>query len=66
MLVELLRNKIETCGKKRSEIARATGVDEAALSRIVYGGDCKTSTADRLMEYFGLTIVAKQRKGRGK
>jgi len=64
MLIERIRKEIKACekaGTKRSKIARATGINEAALSRIVYGGDCKTVTADLLLSYFGLTIEPKNK-----
>jgi len=65
MLIELIRKEIKTCGKRRSVIARATGINEAALSRIVYGGSCKAETVDILLHYFGLTVVRKP-KPKGK
>jgi plasmid maintenance system antidote protein VapI len=62
MLIERLRKEIGGCGKRRSVIARATGINEAALSRIVHGGSCKAETVDILLRYFGLTIVRKQKQ----
>jgi len=62
MLIELIRKEIKTCGKRRSEIARATGINEAALSRIMYGGSCKAETCDILLRYFGLTVVRKKKQ----
>ena len=66
MLIELIRKKIETCGKKRSQISRDTGINEAALSRIVYGGSCKAETVDILLKYFGLKVVEKHQEGKKK
>jgi hypothetical protein len=60
MLIELLRKNIETCGKRRSVISRETGIDEAALSRIVYGGSCKAETCDILLKYFGYEVRKKK------
>ena len=64
MLIELLRKNIETCGKLRSVISRETGIDEAALSRIVYGGSCKAETCDVLLKYFGYEVRKKEGRKR--
>lgn len=65
MIVETIREHIETCGKSRYRISVDTGVDEATLCRIVAGKACSTETADVLLKYFGLTIAeAKQREKR--
>ena len=63
MIMELIRKQIETCGKSRYRISKETGIDKAALCRIMQGGSCKAETADILLEYFGLTI-AKKKKGK--
>lgn len=57
MIIELLRNRIKTCGKSQYQIAKESGVDKAAVNRILHGGSCKVETADRLFEYFGLEVV---------
>ena len=65
MIIELIRDRISTCGKSRHVISQKTGIDKAALCRIMQGGSCKVETADILFEYFGLKVVEKkQRKGR--
>ena len=60
MLMKLIRNEIRTCGKSRYVISRETGIDKAALCRIMQGGSCKAETVDVLLDYFGLTIVKKK------
>jgi len=62
MMMELIREQIETCGKSRYQISAETGIDKAALCRIMQGGGCYSDTADRLCEYFGLELVEKKRK----
>ena len=65
MIIEEIRKQIKRSGKSRYRISRDTGIDEAALCRIMQGGSCKVETADKLLKYFGLTI-AKQGKKRGR
>ena len=57
MIIELLRERIEKSGKSLNQIGRETGIDKAALSRIMRGGSCKVETADKLFKYFGLELV---------
>ena len=59
MIIELIREHIETCGKSRYRISIETGVDKAQLCRIMQGGSCKVDTADKLLEYFNLEITDK-------
>jgi len=68
MIIEKIRRQIETCGKSRYQISQDTGIDEAALCRIMQGGSCKVETADILLDYFGLTIAQKKtaKKSRAK
>jgi transcriptional regulator with XRE-family HTH domain len=65
MIIEELRKQIQASGKSLNQISRETGVDKAALSRIMAGGDCKTVTVDILFRYFGLTITKVSRKRTG-
>lgn len=62
MIVEIIRGHIRTCGKSRYRISQDTGIDEAALCRIMQGGGCYSDTADKLCDYFGLELVQKKRK----
>ena len=59
MIIEEIRKQIKTSGKSLNQIDRDTGIDKAALSRIMNGGSCKAETADKLLEYFGLGIKSK-------
>ena len=60
MIIELIRKQIKNCGKSLNQIDRETGIDKAALSRIMNGGSCKVETADILFKYFGLEVVFKK------
>ncbi len=62
MIIEKIRKRIEKSGKSLNQIGRDTGIDKAALSRIMNGGSCKVETADILFGYFGLTIATKKTK----
>ena len=64
MLIELIRKQILECGKSRYEISQDTGVEQAALCRIMKGGSCKAETVDKLLEYFGYEIKRKEGKTR--
>ncbi len=65
MIMEQIRKQIETCGKSRYRISKDTGIDKAALCRMMQGKACTVETADILLKYFGLTITKKSKK-RGK
>ncbi len=60
MIIEKIRKQIKACGKSLNQIDRDTGIDKAALSRIMNGGSCKVETADILFKYFGLEVVFKK------
>lgn len=67
MIIEEIRKQIERTmksGKSLNQICRDTGIDKAALSRIMQGGSCKVETADILFKYFGLRISKKPKRKR--
>lgn len=66
MLIEMLRKKIRECRKSLNQLSRETGIDVAALCRIVNGGDCKTATADKICKYFKLKIIGGNKMARHK
>jgi hypothetical protein len=61
MIIEKIRRQIEKSNKSRYQISKETGIDEAALCRIMQGGSCNVETADILLRYFGLTVAKKKR-----
>ena len=68
MIIEEIRRQIKRTkksGKSLNQIGRDTGIDKAALCRIMQGGSCKVETADILLKYFGIKLAAKK-KGKGK
>jgi predicted XRE-type DNA-binding protein len=62
MIIKKIREKIKTSGQSLNQIGEMSGVDKAALSRIMHGGGCKVETIDRLFKHFGLEVVAKKSK----
>jgi len=64
MIIETIRRHIKSCGKTKTRyrIAKETGVGEDQLCRIMQGKTCTLETAEKLLEYFGLTIAKRQRK----
>jgi len=65
MILESIAKAVKESGKSRYQISKETGIDNAVLCRIVTGsgtGSCSTKTADILLKYFGLELVAKKRK----
>lgn len=61
-IIETLRKEIKTCGKSRYQISKDTGIDNAALCRIMQGAGCKVETVDILLKYFGFELVKKEPK----
>ena len=57
MIIEEIRKRIKKCRISRYQISKDTGIDAAALCRIMQGGGCKVETADKLLEYFDLKLV---------
>ncbi len=60
MITKILQDKIRVakdCGVSRYQLSTETGLNVAILHRIAHGKNCSAVTADRLFEYFGLTIV---------
>jgi plasmid maintenance system antidote protein VapI len=65
MIIEIIRKELRKSKISRHQIAKDTGVDEAALSRIYHEEmSCVADTADKLLKYFGYKVV-KVRKKRG-
>ena len=57
-LTDQLRNLVENCGQTRYQIAKATGISEPTLSRLVSGERFLSPKAlDTLGAYIGLKIV---------
>lgn len=66
-LTDQLRTIIAECGESRYSIAKATGISESRLSKLMSGQTGLTLKAlDVLGEYLGLrlTVDARRRKGK--
>ncbi len=63
-IIEILRKEIRTCGKSRYRISKDTGIDNAALCRIMQGGSCKVETVEILCKYFGFVLKKNKKKAR--
>jgi hypothetical protein len=66
MIIDEIRKQIENCEKSRYQISKDTGIDQAALCRIMQGKHCTTETADILFKYFGIELVEKKAKRKGR
>jgi hypothetical protein len=67
-LSDEIRQAVETCGQTRYAISKATGIDQATLSRFVLGQrGLPMKTLDQLADYLDLHITTRkkrQRKGK--
>ena len=64
-LSDQIREAVATCGKSRYRIFKATGIDQAVLSRFMAGkGGLEMTTLDTLADYLNLNIKSPQRKGK--
>jgi transcriptional regulator with XRE-family HTH domain len=63
-LSDQIRDALVSSGKSRYAIFKATGIDQAVLSRFL-AGKCglEMATLDTLAEYLNLTIKSPKRKG---
>ncbi len=56
---EQLRKIIDECGESRSQICKATGLDEGNMSRFMrLGVGLNTSSIDLLCDHLGLRLTA--------
>ena len=64
-LSDQIRDAVANCGKTRYEIYKATGIDQAALSRFLAGQrGLEMTTLDILADYLNLNLKAPKRKGK--
>ena len=62
MILEVLRKQVKKSRVSRYRIYKDTGIDQAALCRIMQGKSCKVETADKLFKYFDLQVVSKYKE----
>jgi len=59
----MVRRLLKNSDKSLNQIMRESGVDKAALSRIISGQrGCTIETAERLLHYFGYQVEIRKRK----
>lgn len=64
-LSDQIRQAVATCGKSRYQIFKATGIDQATLSRFLSGErGLEMSTLDALADYLNLDLKSTKRKGK--
>jgi predicted transcriptional regulator len=61
-IIEIIRENIANGELSRYAISKQTGIDQTTLFKIVNGGDCKSHTADMLLDLFGYEITRKTEK----
>ncbi len=66
-ILDDVRDAIERSGETRYRIAQGSGVSEAQLSRVVHGEQgMNLTTLERLLDYLGLEVVIRPKRGRAK
>lgn len=64
---ERLRAAILAAGVSRYELWKRTGVSQPALSRFIHGkAKLDLEAVDKLADFLGLVLVARQRRGASK
>jgi predicted XRE-type DNA-binding protein len=63
-ILEILRKEVDKSPESREKICKETGIDRAAMSRIMHGGHCKDTTIDKLLNYFSYKIVKTKKRGK--
>lgn len=62
MIIETILKQVKKSGLSRYRISQDTRVDQATLSRLMQGKTITVETADILLKYFGIELVAKKRQ----
>jgi transcriptional regulator with XRE-family HTH domain len=57
MLSDEIRNYVKSCGMSQKELAEASRVSEAQISRFVQGAELRSGTLDRLALVLGVLIL---------
>jgi transcriptional regulator with XRE-family HTH domain len=56
IVTEAIAEEVDRRGLSQYELAKLSGVDQGAISRLLGGGDIRCDTAGRLMAAMSLTI----------
>jgi len=59
-MADLLRAKIRASGLSAAKLGKETGVTQQAISVFLRGKDIRLDTAQKLADYFGLTLKEKK------
>jgi hypothetical protein len=59
MILQEIRKYVRRGPISRYRICKDTGINQAALCRIMQGKSCDVKTADKLLKYFDLKLVYK-------
>lgn len=59
---DVLRKAIETSGMSRYELAKRSGVSQAALSKFIHGRSMNTEVLDKIAGPLGLRLTVKKSK----
>jgi hypothetical protein len=59
MILQEIRKYVKRGPISRYRICKDTGINQAALCRIMQGKSCDVKTADKLLKYFDLKLVHK-------
>ena len=59
MILQEIRKYVRRGPISRYRICKDTGINQAALCRIMQGKSCDVKTADKLLKYFDLKLVHK-------
>ena len=60
-IIEIIRENIVHGELSRYAISKQTKLNQTTLLKIINGGDCKSQTADMLLELFGYEVIKKPR-----
>lgn len=62
--MEILKREIEKSGLSRYRISQDTQIDQATLTRLMQGKTCTADTIDKLLKYFGFSIVKTKKRAK--
>ena len=59
---ELLKKTIAESGLSANELWKLTGVSQPTISEFLRGKDIRHETAQKMADYFGMTLCIRKRK----
>lgn len=61
---QAIRDAINSSGKSRHAISKATGINRSVLSRFIHGKTLTTETIQRIADHLGYEIIVRKRRAR--